>query len=282
VSEGKMPLGVFTSAGAGLGAGIERVLALGVRTVQFHAPGPDQRTKARAEQVGKQFADAGIRVTLLFCGYPGESYESIPVVRETVGLVPPATREERLEQTKGIADFARWVGAPGIGIHVGFVSEDPNSREFAQLVDVIGEVADHCGDLGLTMNLETGQESADTLLEVLTRADRENLGVNFDPANMVLYGSGEPLEALRKVGGHVLSVHCKDATWSGRPGEEWGEEVVLGEGDVDIRQFVSILDELGYEGPLTIEREVSGERQIADIKTGLDLLRRVKADLGIE
>jgi len=150
-----------------------------------------------------------------------------------------------------------------------------------EAVNVIGEVADHCEELGLTMNLETGQETADTLLRVLERADRENLGVNFDPANMILYGSGEPLEALRKVGRYVLSVHCKDGTWSDAPGETWGEEVVLGEGDVDIRQFVSILDEFGYDGPLTIEREVSGERQIADIRTGLDLLRRIKADLGI-
>jgi len=111
--------------------------------------------------------------------------------------------------------------------------------------------------------------------------DRDNLGVNFDPANMILYGSGEPLDALRQVGPYVRSCHCKDAVWSDAPGEEWGEEVPLGQGDVNIEGFVSILNGLGYSGPLTIEREVSGARQIEDIKAGIELLRDIKARLGI-
>jgi len=148
-------------------------------------------------------------------------------------------------------------------------------------VEVVGKVADYCAERGLTMNLETGQESADTLLYLLQSVDRPNLFVNFDPANMILYGSGEPLEALQKVIGYVRSVHCKDATWSEKPGEEWGLEVPLGEGDVNIREFIRILHENGYEGPLTIEREVSGERQIADIRKGIELLRNIKKELGV-
>jgi len=281
MAEGKMPLGVFASVGAGLGASIDRVLGLGVPTVQIHAPGPDGRNEERAAEIKEAFADAGIEITLVFCGYPGESYKSIPIVRDTVGLVPPATRAERLAQTKRIADFASWVGAPGIGVHVGFVSEEHGSPEFAEVVDVLGEVAGYCAALGLTMNLETGQETADTLLHVLQTVGRDNLGVNFDPANMILYGSGEPLEALRKVGAYVKSCHCKDGTWSDQPGKEWGLEVPLGQGAVDIGKFVAILNELGYTGPLTIEREVSGERQITDIKAGIELLRDIKARLGI-
>lgn len=281
MAAGKMPLGVFTSVGAGLGAGIDRVLGLGVGTVQVHAGGPQDRNEGRAKEIGARFADAGIEITLVFCGYPGESYESIPIVRDTVGLVPPATRAERVRQTKGIADFAAWMGAPGIGVHVGVISEEWDSPEFAEAVDVIADVAEHCAGLGLTMNLETGQETADTLFHVLETVNRDNLGVNFDPANMIMYGSGEPLEALRRVGKHVKSCHCKDGTWSEKPGEEWGLEVPLGQGDVNIEKFVATLDELGYTGPLTIEREVSGERQITDIKAGLELLRDIKATLGI-
>lgn len=279
--EQRMPLGVFTSAGAGLGAAIDRVTGLGVTTVQLHAPGPADRNQARAEEIKQLFGDAGIRITVVFCGYPGESYETIPIVRDTVGLVPPATRAERLEQTRGIADFASRVGAQGIGVHVGFVSEDWDSSEFAEAVDVVGQVADHCAGQGLTMNLETGQETADTLLHVLEAVGRDNLGVNFDPANMIMYGSGEPLEALRKVGKYLKSCHCKDAVWSDKPGQEWGKEVALGQGDVDIEQFVATLNELGYAGPLTIEREISGDQQIVDIKAGLEFLREIKAKLGI-
>lgn len=276
-----MPVGVFASAGAGLGAAIERVSDLGVSTVQLHAPGPQGRNRENAERIAAQLADAGIELTLLFCGYPGESYASIPIVKETVGLVPPATRDERLQHTYQIAEFAAWVGAPGIGIHVGFVSEAWDSPEFAEICRVIGRVADYCAERDLTMNLETGQESADTLLRLLQTADRPNLFVSFDPANMILYGSGKPLEALQMVGDYVRSVHAKDATWAEEPGSAWGEEVPLGQGDVDIPRFVAMLHRMGYTGPLTIEREVSGERQIEDIRKGVELLRRVKQRLGI-
>ncbi len=153
--------------------------------------------------------------------------------------------------------------------------------EFAEAADVVGEVADYCAGLGLTMNLETGQETAGTLLHMLESLNRDNLGVNFDPANMIMYGSGEPLEALRKVGAHIKSCHCKDAVWSDTPGKEWGKEVPLGQGDVNIEQFVATLHELGYAGPLTIEREISGDQQLVDIKAAIELLNQVKAKLGI-
>jgi sugar phosphate isomerase/epimerase len=282
MAEGKMPIGVFASSGAGLGAAIEKVLDLGVTTVQTHAPGHDGRNVTNARQIAEKFADAGIEVSLVFCGYAGESYESIEIVKQTVGLVPPATRESRVKETLEIADFASWMGAPGIGIHVGFVSEDWESDEFAQVVDTIREVADYCAGLGLTMNLETGQETADTLLKVLESVDRPNLGVNFDPANMILYGSGEPIEALKKVGKYLKSCHCKDGTWSDDPGKTWGLETPLGEGDVGIETFIATLNDLGYTGPLTIEREISGAQQITDIKAAIELLRSIKGKLGID
>jgi len=282
MTEQKMPFGVFTSAGAGLGASIEKVVDLGVTTVQLHTPKPELRTKDHAAEIARRFSEAGIDITLVFCGFPGESYESIQIVQETVGLVPAATRKQRSEHVKQTADFASWLGAAGIGIHVGFISEDWASAEFADVVRLLGEMADYCRDLGLCMNLETGQETADTLLHVLQTVHRDNLGVNFDPANMILYGSGEPLQALRKVGQYVRSCHCKDAVWSDDPGQVWGREVPLGQGDVNIEQFVSILNEIGYTGPLTIEREVSGARQIEDIRAGLELLRGIKARLNIE
>jgi len=281
MAKARMPIGVFTSGGGDLTAAINKVLEVGVNSVQFHAPGPDHRTRARAREIADLFSEAGIDISLVFCGFAGERYTTIPIVRETVGLVPPATRVERLQNTKSIADFASWLDAPGIGIHVGFVSEEWDSPDFAAVVEVITEVADYCGERGLTMNLETGQETADTLLHVIEAANRPNLGVNFDPANMILYGSGEPLEALRKVGKYVKSCHCKDGKWSSKPGVEWGVEMPLGQGDVNIEKFVGTLNELGYTGPLTIEREISGERQTADIKAGINLLRDIKARLGV-
>lgn len=280
-AETKMPLGVFTSIGAGLGAGFDTVKELGVETVQVHAPPPEFLNAEHARKVAARFADAGIEISLVFCGFPGESYADIPAVRETIGLVPAETRGERVELMKRIADFTGELGAPGVGIHIGFVSEDHQSAEFAELVAVLQGMCDYCAEQRLRIHLETGQESADTLLAFIRAVDRENLAVNFDPANMILYGSGEPLEALRMVGRYVRSCHCKDAVWSDNPGVTWGLETPLGEGSVGIEEFLKILLELGYSGPLTIEREVSGEQQVRDIKMALGLLRTLKDKLGV-
>jgi sugar phosphate isomerase/epimerase len=277
----KMPIGVFASIGAGLGAQIDAVGEMGVDSVQIVAPPQEYCTADHARKVAQQFADIGVEPTLVFCGFEGESYASIQVVRETVGLVPEDTREERIERTRRIADFTKALGAPGIGLHAGFISEDWESQAFSDVVDVLKHVCDYCSGLDLRVNLETGQESVETLLHTLDQVDRENLGVNFDPANMILYGSGEPLDALQRVGSHVRSVHAKDAVWSDQPGETFGEEVPLGEGDVNMEKFLTILNDLGYEGPLTIEREIAGEEQIQDIKAGIETLRTLKEKLGI-
>ncbi len=275
----KMPVGVFTSIGAGLGADVEGVLGLGLRTVQVHVPPPEMRAPEKIEQTKKTFADAGIDITVLFCGFAGDNYKSIQIVRETVGLCPPATRRERFEELLSMADYAGALGVPAIGIHIGFVSEDHGSREFSEIVAAAQKVCDRCVDIGLRMHLETGQETADTLLAFIGAVDRPNLAVNFDPANMILYGSGEPIEALRKVGRYVQSVHCKDGKWSDRPGETFGPETPLGEGDVGMENFVRTLIEIGYEGPLTIEREIGGEQQIRDISKAVQLLESLKAKL---
>jgi sugar phosphate isomerase/epimerase len=110
---------------------------------------------------------------------------------------------------------------------------------------------------------------------------RDNLFVNFDPANMILYGTGEPIPTLKQIGNLVRSVHCKDGTWSDQPGKTWGAEVPLGEGDVNIRQYLQTLDEIGYTGPLTIEREIpqEPERQFAEIGAAVQLLRDLKSEL---
>jgi len=276
---GVMPVGVFTSIGAGLGAGLDAVRKMGVPTVQVHAPPPEMLNDEYAAKVKKEFENAGIKITLVFCGFPGESYASIPAVRDTVGLVPPATRDDRIEQTRKIADFAAALGAPGIGVHIGFVTEDTKSKDFDQVVHVVKGICDYCSALNLRMNLETGQETGQTLFEFLEAVDRPNIAVNFDPANMILYGSGEPIAALKLVGKYVKSCHCKDAKWAKNPGKEWGVETPLGEGDVGIENFVRTLVELGYTGPLTIEREISGPQQTADIKKAIDLLNSLKSKL---
>lgn len=277
----KWPLGVFASIDAGLGVHLEVARELGVPTVQLHAPSRASRTPERAREFLARLEELGITITVVFGGFEGESYADIPTTARTVGLVPPATRAARTAEMKEIADFARLLGVDAVGLHVGFVPHDPSDPLYAGAVAVTQEICDHCRANGQRLHLETGQESPEALLQFHGDVGRDNLFVNFDPANMILYGSGEPIAALRQVGGLVRSVHCKDAKWAAQPGKEWGREVPLGEGDVGMEAFLATLKEIGYDGPLTIEREIPQEpaRQKAEIGAGVKLLEELKAKL---
>jgi len=277
----KWPLGVFASIDAGLGVKLEVAHELGVPTIQLHAPQKATRTKENAQRFLARLEELGIAITVVFGGFEGESYADIPTCIRTVGLVPAETRAARTAEMKEIADFARVLGVDAVGLHIGFVPHDSADPLFDEVVAVTREVCDHCGNNGQRLHLETGQESAEALLQFRAAVERDNLFVNFDPANMILYGSGNPIEALKKVGPYVRSVHCKDAKWAEKPGEEWGAEVPLGAGDVGMETFLRTLDELGYHGPLTIEREIpqDPERQKEEIGAGIRLLNELKSKI---
>ena len=278
----KWPLGVFASIDAGLGVRLEVVRELGVPTIQLHAPSRATRTKQRATEFLARLDDFGIGITVVLGGFEGESYADIPTVAQTVGLVPPATRAARLAEMEEISDFARVLGVPAVGLHIGFVPHDPGDPLHRDVVAVARELCDHCRANEQNLHLETGQETADVLIDFLGEVGRDNLFVNFDPANMILYGCGEPIEALRKVGRWVRSVHCKDAKWAARPGVDWGVETPLGEGEVGMEEFLRTLADLGYAGPLTIEREIPQEpsRQKEEIGRGIRLLDELKNKIG--
>lgn len=275
------PLGVFASLNAGLGVSWDVISSLSVPTIQLHAPHADQRNESTANQLRDQLLGMGVVCTVVFGGFEGESYADIPTVERTVGLVPEASRESRLEEMFEIANFAKWLRCDAVGLHLGFIPEDASDARYQPIVDLTRRLCDHCRNLQQYLHLETGQETADGLLAFIQKVDRPNLKINFDPANMILYGTGEPLEALRKLGPHIRSVHCKDGTWSDQPGVTWGKEVALGDGDVNIKAYLETLREIGYQGPLTIEREIpqDPERQRAEIGRAIDLLARLRDEI---
>ena len=251
------------------------VRALGVSCGQIglHVPDLDD---AAAEAWRRALDEHGVTVVTAWPGFAGESYASIPVCAATVGYVPPATRGERERRTYRVSDFARKLGVPGLAAHVGCLPEDRSDGQYIAVRDLMRRVCDYCAGNGQTFALETGQESAEALKLFLADVDRPNLGVNFDPANMILYGSGDPLEALETVKDHVITVHCKDGVRPQAAGE-WGRETPLGAGDVGMDRFIAKLKEIGYRGPLTIEREIVGEQQRADILEAIALLNRLRA-----
>ena len=276
------PIGVFTSVDEGLGVHLDVVQELGIPTVHLHAPSLDKRNEAGAKDWLEKSQASGIEATVVFSGFAGETYESIQRTAETVGLVPEALRDQRAAEYRSVSDFAKLIGCPVVALHIGFVPER-GSDSYKNLIEVTQSLLDYVKDNGQNLHLETGQESADHLLEFIADVDRDNLFINFDPANMILYGTGDPIEALKKVGHLVRSIHCKDATWApeGVRGTEWGAEVPLGEGDVGMETYLRTLKELGYDGPLTIEREIAHdrERQKADIGKAVSLLTDLRSQI---
>jgi sugar phosphate isomerase/epimerase len=276
----KWPIGVFASIDAGLGVRLEVARELGVRTIHLHSPHIASRTRERAAEFNKRLADLGITTTVVFAGFEGESYADIPTVKRTVGLVPPATRAARTAELKEIANFARILNVGAVGVHIGFVPHDAVDPDYQEMVELTRDVCAHLERNHQALHLETGQEPVDILVRFLDDVGSDNLFVNFDPANMILYGAGKPLPALAQLGPRVHSVHCKDAIWSDKPGDTWGRETPLGEGDVDFRAFLETLARIEYDGPLTIEREIpqEPERQKAEISRAIELLERLKRE----
>ncbi|TWT75582.1 Xylose isomerase-like TIM barrel [Posidoniimonas polymericola] len=271
------PLGVFASVDAGLGVRLDVAQDLGAPTLHLHAPHRGNRGPDVAAEFRTKLERRGLRVTVVFAGFDGESYADIPTVEKTVGLAPPDTRAERLAELKEIIDFTAQLGVEATGLHLGFVPHDPADPEFSAIVDATRDACDYARQRGVNIHLETGQEPAGVLATFLETVQRDNLYVNFDPANMILYGCGEPIFALKEIVRYVRSVHCKDAKWSDSPGETWGQETPLGEGDVDFPAFLRTLQEGGYRGPLTIEREIpqEPERQRAEIAAAIAFLNQL-------
>ena len=277
----KWSIGIFTSIDAGLGLSLEVAHEIGVKTIQLHAPARETRTEQNAQDCLARLESYQIQLTAIFGGFAGESYADIPTVVQTVGLVPPKYRADRLQEMKEISDYSKLLQCPVVGLHIGFVPHDRTLPLYQDVVAVTRELCEHCKANGQALHLETGQEAVDDLLQFISDVGSGNLFVNFDPANMILYGTGEPIEALRKIGSMVRSVHCKDATWADRPGEEWGAEVPLGEGQVGMETYLRTLDKIGYTGPLTIEREIpqEPERQKSEIGGAVKLLEQLRAKL---
>jgi sugar phosphate isomerase/epimerase len=275
----KWPIGVFASVDAGLGVKLEVAKELGVTTIQLHAPHQSTRTPENAQRFVKRLQEMGITLSVVFGGFEGESYADIPTVTRTVGLVPPETRSARLVEMKEISDFTKLLHCGAIGLHLGFVPHDKQDPLYTDVLEVTRDLCEHAKKNDQNVHLETGQEPADALLAFIEDVGRDNLFINFDPANMILYGCGEPIEALEKLGSYVRSVHCKDANWAQNPGQEWGQEMALGLGQVGMENYLRTLAKIGYFGPLTIEREIpqEPERQKVEIGGAIQLLNSLKA-----
>ncbi len=254
--------------------------ALGVRCGQIGVPGNMNLDGAAVSWKAGLEAEEFTLVTV-FCAYNGEDYADIPTAQRTVGFIPPATRAEREARTLECSDFAAALGVKSVACHIGFVPEDEEHPDYIAVREMVRRICDHAARHGQNFALETGQEPARTLLHFFKDTGRANLRINFDPANMILYGTGDPIEALGVLAEHVVSVHAKDGDWPPKdvPGA-LGTERPLGQGSVGMERFVAKLKEIGYRCPMNIEREVPDHQErLRDIAMGVRLLERIRGQL---
>ncbi len=210
-------------------------------------------------------------VTGIWAGWSGPCEWNFTAGPDTIGLVPPAYRMQRLEELRAASDLAEAAGVDTIITHVGFIPEDMHDSNFNGLVAALRHLCRYLKKKNQSFLFETGQETPVTLLRTIQAIGCDNVGINLDTANMILYGKANTLDALDVFGTYVKDTHIKDGLYPTDP-FELGAETAAGEGKANIPAVIQKLKELGYTGSFVIEREISGEKQIEDIIKARDLI----------
>ncbi len=212
----------------------------------------------------------GVELVSGMFGTVGEDYSTPESIKRTGGVVPDATWPQSWAHIQAAAEIAQRLKLNLVTFHAGFLPHEPSHPDYKKLLERVTQIADLFAAKHIELGFETGQETADTLDTFLRRLNKPNVGVNFDPANMILYDKGNPIDALRLLGPWVRQCHIKDAVKPKSPGA-WGEEVVVGTGEVDWPAFLRVLGNLQFKGNLAIERE-AGHQRVADIRTARQYL----------
>jgi sugar phosphate isomerase/epimerase len=220
-----------------------------------------------------QLQSSGLSLTAGMIGFAGEDYSSITSIHITGGFAPDDSWLPRRQLTLQAGKLAQELGLSILTTHVGFIPQS-NHADYPKLLGRVAEVAEALAEWGITLAMETGQETASELLQFLNDVPKRNVGVNFDPANMILYGTGNPIEAIGTLDRHIRHVHVKDAVASARPGLDWGRQVPVGSGQVDFEEFFLALQDVGYAGPVAIELE-SAKRRVEDVQAAIEALRKI-------
>lgn len=272
-NEGKKPLrlGLIIGIDKDPDAAMAKIHDLGLQTCQVFVD------EIAAELVGRlrQALDKNqIEATSLVVGGPGKEVWDFYQGPLTIGLVPRETRAARIAHLKKASDFAKQCGIAAVQTHCGFIPENPNDPVYKETVLAMREVASYCKRNGQNFRYETGQETPITLVRAIQDVGVDNQGVNFDLANLILYGKANPVDAIELLGPYVQGIHAKDGMWPTNP-KELGQEVPMGKGKVDFPRIIARLKELNYRGAVTIEREISGPQQAEDVREAKTYLEKL-------
>jgi len=272
-NSGKKPLrlGLILGVEPEPDAAMATLKDLGIPTCQVYLNRFDSPFAARLR---KSLDTANIEATSLVVGGPGKETWDFYDGPLTIGLIPRETRAARIAHIKAAADFAVRCDIPAVQTHAGFIPENPNDPVYKEAVAAMREVVEYCGRYRQNFRYETGQETPTTLVRAMHDVGLTNQGVNFDLANLIMYGKANPVDAIEVLAPYIQGIHAKDGLWPTNP-RELGAEVPIGKGKVDFPRIVERLKQIHYRGAVTIEREVSGPRQIEDVRAAAKYLHQL-------
>jgi L-ribulose-5-phosphate 3-epimerase len=252
-------------------ATMKTVKSLGMSVCEIYNENLDMEV---AEKVAAAAFRQGIRIAAMITLGPGDTVWDFYDGPWTIGLVPRQWRQKRVEHMKRASDFAKKAGIPAIETHVGFIPETPKDPLYRETVTALQEVVAYCKGNGQQFFYHAGQETPVTLLRTMTDVGLDNQRVGLDTANPVMYGKGNPVDSVEVLGKHLGLVNFKDGLWPVN-GKDLGSETPIPKGKVDFPRLVWKLKEVGYQGPMIIEREISGPQLIADVRAGRDYIEEL-------
>lgn len=219
-----------------------------------------------ARRVSSSLKKYGITPTSLICMGPGEYKWNLTEGPSTIGLIPRENRAARVERfMKGI-DFCKEAGIPAIQTHFGFIPENPKDVLYHEFIETMKPIGEYAKKQGLDIYFETGQETPVTLLRAILDIGTGNLFVNYDTANLVLYGKSNALDGLKVIGKYVRSLHAKDGCYPTDP-NELGKEVPIPEGETNFPAVIAYLKKIGFKGNIIIEYELANSTSEYLLKT---------------
>lgn len=259
-----MNLGVLVLLDENIEQKFEELKSMGFSNCQLCSWNLHLHTDEYAKIIKEACEKYGVRISAFWCGWSGPAVWDFYDGPETLGLIPEKYREKRIQDLKQGSDFAKKMGVDTIATHVGFLPEIPTSKEYVEIIPRLRELCEYVKANGQYFLFETGQETPVTLRRTIEDIGTDNLGINLDAANLILYGKANPIDALSVFGEYVRNIHAKDGKYP-TSGKALGEETPLGKGDVNFPVFIEKLKSIGYDMDITIEREISGEEQKRDI-----------------
>lgn len=255
---------------------LEALAEAGIETIQLKAGGvPECMTEEKTEELLRKI-EGKFRITSVWGVWAGgPRYWNFTHGPDTLGIVPEAYRGMRLENLKKVADYAARLGVHDMVTHAGFIPENPSDPQYSGVVAALKHLAEYCDMKGIHFDFETGQETPTTLMRTIQDMGCKNVGVNIDPANLIMYGRGNPVDALDLYGSRIRSVHIKDGDYPHDDFYKLGPERVVGEGSVNYPVFLPKLLKGGYKGDLYIEREISGPKKYEDIARTVQYVKKL-------